>query len=232
MTQTDTSLKHLGIILDGNRRWARANGLPTLDGHQKGAEVFKEISLSAFKKGINYVSAYVFSTENWNRTQEEVSYLMKLVLKAVEKYLDEFHQNGIKIKIIGSRKGLDAKVAAAIDKAETKTADNTKGTLGLCFNYGGQQEVVDAIKALPDDKKDNLTPDTFEQYLYSKDFPNIDLLIRTSGEKRLSGFMMWKAQYAEFMFFDKHWPDFSESDLDLAIEEFGSRVRRFGGNEK
>lgn len=231
MADKQTKLKHLGIILDGNRRWAKSQGLPTLEGHQKGAEVFKEISLAAFDRGIKYVSAYVFSTENWSRTQEEVSYLMKLVLKAVEKYLNEFQKHGIKIEMIGSRQGLSKDVLKAVEKAEAQTSENSNGRLGLCFNYGGQQEVVDAIKQLPNDKIDQLTPDSFEQYLYSKNFPDIDLVIRTSGEKRLSGFMMWKAQYAEFLFVDKHWPAFTVQDLDEAIEEFNGRQRRFGGND-
>ncbi len=220
--------QHLGLILDGNRRWAKQQGLPTLEGHQKGAEVFRKIAYAAFERGIKYVSAFVFSTENWQRTQEEVSYLMGLVSKVVDKYLDEFHQKGVKIVILGSREGLDKKVEKALDAAITKTADNVNGTLALCFNYGGQQEIIDAVKSLPTDEIDKLTPDNFEQYLYSPSLPNVDLVVRSSGEHRTSGFMLWRAAYAELIFVDKFWPDFTDEDLDKVLTIFAKRNRRFG----
>jgi len=220
--------RHLGIILDGNRRWAKAQGLKTLEGHQRGAEVFREIVYAAFDRGVSYVSAFVFSTENWQRTQEEVSYLMGLVLKVIDKYLDEFHQKGIKILILGSQEGLDKKTTAALAQTVEKTANNTNGTVALCFNYGGQQEIIDAIKQLPDDQKVDLTPDKFEQYLYSNEVPSVDLLIRTSGENRTSGFMLWRAAYAELMFIDKFWPDFTIADLDNVLADYAKRNRRFG----
>lgn len=220
--------RHLGIILDGNRRWAKEQGLKTLEGHQGGAEVFREVVYAAFERGIEYISAFVFSTENWQRTQEEVSYLMGLVLKITEKYLDEFHEKGIKILILGTKEGLSEKVSKALDEVVKKTRDNSNGTVALCFNYGGQTEIIDAIKSLPDSEKADLTPETFEQYLYAKEVPAVDLVVRTSGEHRTSGFMLWRAAYAELLFVDKYWPDFTVQDLDEIIKEYQQRNRRFG----
>lgn len=229
MSDANTAVpRHLGIILDGNRRWAKERGLKTLEGHRQGAEVFREIVYAALDRGVEFVSAYVFSTENWQRTQEEVSYLMGLVLKVVDKYLDEFHEKGVKILILGSKEGLDAKTVKALDQTVSKTAGNTNGTVALCFNYGGQQEIIDAIKSLPKNKIDDLTPVKFEQYLYSKEVPKVDLIIRTSGEQRTSGYMLWRAAYAELMFVDKFWPDFTVQDLDDCLVEYTKRNRRFG----
>ena len=229
-TETQTIPRHLGIILDGNRRWAKAQGLPTLQGHRQGAEVFKQISKAAFKRGVQYVSAYVFSTENWRRTEKEVSYLMSLVIKVVDDYLDEVHQEGIKIVILGRREGLRANVLKAIQRAEEKTANNTRGTMALCFNYGGQQEIVDAAKLLMEQGTDpaTLTPESFEQALYHPEIPALDLIVRTSGEQRLSNFMLYRAAYAELAFVDKHWPDFTPADLDAALATYAARHRRLG----
>jgi undecaprenyl diphosphate synthase len=228
MSNNTQTVQHLGLILDGNRRWAKAQGLPTLEGHRQGAEVFKTISLAAFERGIKYVSAYVFSTENWARTQEEVSYLMKLVVKAVEKYLVEFHRRGIKVIVLGSRAKLDNKVLDAINRTVERTKDNTNGTLALCFNYGGHQEIADAVNKAIEAKKFPITPDIIEQNLYSSDVPNADLLIRTSGEQRISGFMLWRAAYAELAFTDTLWPDFSVEELDRILMDYTQRERRFG----
>ncbi len=227
---SDTLPKHVGIILDGNRRWAAEKGLPTLEGHHQGAEVFKNIALHAFDRGVNYLSAYVFSTENWSRTEEEVGYLMKLLLKGVEKYLAVFHERGVRVVVLGSREGLSKTVLAAIEKTENLTKDGTKATLAICFNYGGQQEIVDAAKkAQKEGKLEAMEVVDFEQYLYSPDIPPVDLLIRTSGEQRLSGFMLWRAAYAELLFLKKYWPDFTKSDFDGALAEYAHRARRFGG---
>lgn len=230
MSQSELPLNHLGIILDGNRRWAKQKGLTFLEGHRKGAEVFKEISLSAFDKGIKYLSAYVFSKENTSRPEEEVSYLMKLVVKAVEKYLDEFHKKGIRIVVAGNKDKLSKTVSEAITKTEEKTKDNSKGTLILCFNYGGRQEILDATKQFIADKTnpEEVTEKLFEQNLYTPATPDIDLIIRTSGEQRLSGFMLWRAAYAELKFVDKYWPDFTVEDLSNCIEDYKNRTRRFG----
>lgn len=223
-------MKHLGLILDGNRRWAKQQGLPTLEGHRQGAENFKTIALAAFDRGVEYLSAYVFSNENWSRTEEEVGYLMKLVIKAVEKYLDEFNKAGVRIVILGRREGLSEDVLKAVNGAEAKTAANTRGTLALCFNYGGQEEIVDAFKQLSGQgvAAADITADKISGALYEPSIPPVDLIVRTSGEERLSGFMLWRSMYAELYFIDKYWPDFEVADLDTALAEYDQRQRRFG----
>lgn len=230
MSKTEAMPAHVGIILDGNRRWAMQEGLPTLEGHRRGAEVFKQIALHAFEQGVNYVSAYVFSSENKKRSEEEVSYLMQLVVKAVENYLDEFHERGVKVVILGRRDGLRSKVLDAILRAEEKTKDNTGGTLALCFNYGGEEEIADAAAKLADAGQE-ITPESIESSLYRPEVPDVDLVIRTSGEQRLSGFMTWRAAYAELYFSSKLWPAFTSADFDAAVADYQMRVRSFGGNK-
>lgn len=221
---------HLGVILDGNRRWAKEQGKPSLEGHKAGAENFKEIALGAFERGVKYLSAYVFSMENWSRTEEEVGYLMNLVTKAVEDYLDEFHEHGVKIMILGRSEGVRQKVLDSITKAEQKTAQNARGTLALCFNYGGREEIVDAVRELIGKGVEAAKIDSkaITNNLYHPEVPDIDLLIRTSGEHRTSGFMMWRAAYAELYFTDKYWPEFGLQDLDTALADYSQRQRRFG----
>jgi undecaprenyl diphosphate synthase len=219
--------QHVGIILDGNRRWAKAQGLPTLEGHRRGSTVFKDIVMYAFEQGIQTVSAYVFSQENWERTEEEVGYLMQLVIKAVDQYLDEFHERGIRLVILGRRQGLRRKVLNAISSAEDRTKDNTNGTLALCFNYGGREEIVDAAQKVVT-AGEAITPQSISSALYQPDLPDLDLIIRTSGEKRLSGFMLWLAAYAELYFSEKMWPAFTRADFDKALQSYAARERRFG----
>jgi len=221
---------HVGIILDGNRRWAKAKGLKTIDGHKEGAEAFKKVSLAAFETGVKYLSAFIFSTENWQRAKEEVSFLMKLVVRAVELHLDEFHQKNIKIVVVGSRTDVPKAVLKAIDRTEQKTAGNTGGTLALCFNYGGKPELVDAVKKIVASgvSPQDITEELIDESVYNPELPQVDLLIRTSGEKRTSGFMLWRADYAELLFLDKMWPDFTVSDLAGALSEYANRHRRFG----
>ncbi len=221
---------HLGLILDGNRRWAKQKGLPTLEGHRQGAETFKNTALAAFDRGIRCVSAFAFSTENWQRTEEEVGYLMKLLIKAVEKHLDTFDAANIRVVILGRREGLSKTVQNAIEKTEAKTATNTRGTLAICFNYGGQEELVDAVKSLltAGIKPADITRQHIADALYHPEIPGIDLLIRTSGEHRTSGFMLYRSDYAELYFSDTLWPDFTPDELDAALRDFAARKRRFG----
>lgn len=228
MSEPTALPKHLGLILDGNRRWAKLNNLPTLEGHRKGLDTFKTVSLAAFDRGIEYVSAYIFSTENWQRTQEEVNYLMGLVVRAVSKELKTFHEAGIRLVMVGSRERLDKKVLKAIDEAVETTKSNTRGTLALCFNYGGQQEIADACTQLIAAGETEITPEKITKALYEPELPAIDLVIRTSGEERLSGFMLWRAAYAELLFEEKLWPDYTPHDLDNALTNYASRQRRFG----
>lgn len=219
---------HVGIILDGNRRWAKAKGLPTFEGHRQGYDNLKTIVDVAFNGGVKYVSAYIFSTENWKRTQKEVNYLMGLAYKMVTKDLDELHKKNIKLLWLGSADQVSEKLKKALKKAEEKTVANSGGTLGLCFNYGGQQEIVDAASAVVK-SGDELNIGNIEQNLYAPQLPQIDLLIRTSGERRISNFMLWRLAYAELYFSDTMWPDFDKDDFELAIKDYTNRKRRFGG---
>jgi undecaprenyl diphosphate synthase len=224
--------RHVGLILDGNRRWAKSQGLPVMEGHRQGVETFKKIVRRAFESGVDVVSAYIFSTENWTRTKEEVSFLMGLVIKVVEKDLRQLHEDGIKILILGSREKLDKKVLEAVQKTEALTANNTKGLLCICFNYGGHQEIIDATKQLIRDgvAADDVTKTMLDERMYGGAVvPPIDLLIRTSGEQRTSGFMLWRSDYAELYFDDVMWPDFTPERFDAAINEYNRRQRRFGG---
>jgi undecaprenyl diphosphate synthase len=231
MPQTKTATPiHLGIILDGNRRWAKANGIPQLEGHRKGYENLKTIGTAALDRGIKYVSAYVFSTENWKRSQVEVKYLMRLLVWILKNEVDELNKKGVRVRIIGSKSGLDKKVVKACHDAEEITKHNTKGTLALCFNYGGYQEITDAVKNIVADglKPEDITSETISRHLYASDIPPVDFIIRTSGEQRLSNFMLWRAAYSELYFVDKHWPAFTVEDLDEALKEYANRQRRFG----
>jgi undecaprenyl diphosphate synthase len=230
MTDTAALPVHVGIVLDGNRRWAKKNGVPAIQGHRQGMDVLKDVSFHAFERGVQYLSAYVFSTENWQRAEEEVNYLMDLTVKAVEKYLDEFHERGVRVVVLGRRKGIRQKVLDAMTRAEEKTKDNTQGTLALCFNYGGREELVDALKHIVAEgfTPNQITADVIAGSLYSPEIPDLDLLIRTSGEERTSGFMLYRAAYAELYFVDKLWPDFTNKDFDGALDNYAKRERRFG----
>lgn len=229
-SNTQSVPRHVGFILDGNRRWARERGLPTLQGHSRGADVLHDIAVATFERGVEYMSAYVFSAENWNRTEKEINYLMGMVSSTLEKYLDEFHERGIRVVVLGRRDGLRRKVLEALKKSEETTAANTNGTLAFCFNYGGKEEIVDAAKRLAEGgySSGEIDQELIGNNLYHPEVPDMDLLVRTSGEQRLSGFMLWRAAYAELLFSDKYWPDYTAEDLDLALGEYSQRARRFG----
>lgn len=230
MSDSSAIPKHIGLILDGNRRWARERSLPTMEGHRKGYEILKTISKAATGRGIKYMSAYVFSTENWKRSREEVDYLMSLLLWVAKNEVNELNKEDIRVRFLGSRERLGGKVVEAIDRAEEKTRGNTKGTLSLCLNYGGHQEIADAVRGIVASgiPTEDITPEVVAQHIYAPDIPPVDFVIRTSGEQRLSNFMLWRAAYSELYFADKHWPDFTEQDLDEALAEFARRKRRFG----
>lgn len=231
MSRSRTVPLHLGLILDGNRRWAKANNLSQLEGHKKGYENLKTIGLAAVEAGVRYVSVFVFSTENWNRSKREVDYLMKLLYRVATDDLEEFHEKNIRVRFAGRKDKLNKKIIQAIEKVEAKTKQNNGGELILCLNYGGQQEIVDATKRLINSKvkASHVSQSVFEKYLYVADVPPIDLVVRTSGEQRLSNFMLWRTAYSELIFTDKQWPDFNEGDLQKSLMEFGRRRRRFGG---
>jgi undecaprenyl diphosphate synthase len=227
--QTDVP-RHLGLILDGNRRWAREHDLPLVEGHKQGYETLKKISEYAFENGVEYVSAYVFSTENWNRSKDEVNYLMDLCLWIFKHELKNFMKHGVRLRLIGSKIRLGKALVKAIVEAEEKTKDNNKGTLLLCLNYGGQQEIVDAMKKIVAEgtPAEDITPELIEQHLYAPGVPPVDLIIRTSGEQRLSNFMLWEGAYSELMFTKTYWPDFSSDELQEMLVEYSHRHRRMG----
>ncbi len=226
--------KHIAIIMDGNRRWARAKKIPIKIGHKTGADTLEKIAKYANKIGIQYLTAYAFSTENWNRSEEEVTALMLLL----QTYIDDFSKRAdlenIKINVIGDLSRLSEKVQKSIEKCVNRTIDNTGLILNIAFNYGGRDELVKVTKEIASDVKNgNISPDaiteeTIERHLYTAGMPNPDLMIRTSGEIRTSGFLMWQMVYTEFLFMDKLWPDFEEADLDFAIQEYQKRNRKFG----
>lgn len=222
---------HLGLILDGNRRWARAQGLPTLDGHKRGYENLRIIAEAAFDRGVSVVSAFVFSTENWDRSKEEVSYLMKLLRWVVTNEVDEMHRKNIRVCWLGSKEKLDSKLIALIQKAEALTTGNTRGTLALCLNHGGHREIADAVKRIIGQGviPGEIDEKTITANLDHPEIPPCDLIIRTSGEQRLSNFMLWRAAYSEFIFRSETWPDFTVDALDECLLEYKSRQRRFGG---
>lgn len=231
---SDSIPNHVGLILDGNRRWAKENGFEnTLEGHKAGYGNLRSIAEHAYEKGVRNVSAYVFSTENWNRSKKEVDYLMKLLIMFIKKDVKSLHRKGIKILWLGTKVGLKPEVIKAVEDAIKKTERNIKGTLAFCLNYGGQQELADATAKIINEgyKAEDITPELIEKHLYAPELGPVDLMIRTSGEQRLSGFNLWRCSYSELYFTDKKWPAFTGKDLDLALEEFAKRNRRFGGND-
>ena len=223
--------KHVGFIVDGNRRWAKKHGLPTYEGHLAGYNVVQEVATATFTAGVEFVSAYIFSTENWKRSQDEVGKLMGLILKLLTSDLPIFEKNNIKLKVLGARENVSDRILKAIDNAEAVTANNTAGTLALCFNYGGQLEIADAVKKIVQSgvSADDITTELIEKNLYAPEIPPLDIVVRTSGEKRLSNFMLWRTAYSEIMFIEKLWPDMTKDDVTDIIKEYSKRSRRFGG---
>jgi undecaprenyl diphosphate synthase len=222
--------RHLGFILDGNRRWAHSHHLPEFEGHLAGYAALKTVLHAVFDFGIPYVTIYAFSTENWQRDGRQVSRLMRLVVKAVTSDLSELVANRVRVRFLGRLDGLSKQVIKAIEKAEAKTRDFTQGTLAICFNYGGQQEIVDAVKQC---LRDGLGPDDINEQaiaarLYAPDVPPLDIVVRTSGEQRLSNFMLWRSHYSELLFIEKYWPDMTKQDVADIIKEYNHRLRRFG----
>ena len=222
-----TKLKHLGIIADGNRRWAKEHGLPKIEGHKEGLDAIERLIDGASETGIPYMSFYVFSTENWGRSKEEVSYIMKLLETRILKYAEKMKAKNGKMVILGSKEHVSPKLISVIEKAEKMTADCTGITVGFCFNYGGEHEIADAANiALEADGE--ITPETIRKHLYHPEIPDVDMVVRTSGEERISGFMLWRASYAEFMFMKKYFPEMGEDDIKTILKEYDSRSRRFG----
>ena len=223
--------KHIGIILDGNGRWAKERGLKRTAGHLAGYKNLLKISKYILDKGTKYLSVFAFSTENFNRPQEEVDYLMDLFMKCFNQDRGYFNKENIRVVFSGWRDRLSSKVLDAMDKMEEETKNNTLGTLNICLNYGGRAEIVDAVNKIIADGKDSIDEEEFKNYLYN-DLPDIDFLIRTSGEVRISNFMLWQLSYAELYFPKCYFPDFNEAEYDNALIEYTKRDRRFGGLNK
>lgn len=223
--------RHIGYIVDGNRRWAKQHGLPTYEGHLAGYNALKDVAIATLEQGVKFMSIYIFSTENWKRSQEEVKNLMSLILRLFTTDAKIFDEKNIRLKVFGMRDGLDDKITKAIDRLEARTKDNQAGTLVVCLNYGGQREIVDAVKKIVQagTPVDEIDEDLISDNLYGGEVPAVDMIVRTSGEKRLSNFMLWRSAYSELLFLDKLWPDMTKEDVTVIIEEYSRRHRRFGG---
>ncbi len=223
--------RHIGFIVDGNRRWAKQHGLPAYEGHMAGYNTLQDVLTETLDQGVEYVSAYVFSTENWKRSEDEVGRLMGLILKIFTADLHILQEKNVRLRIIGTQDGISDKVLKAITEAEFATKDNTAGTLALCFNYGGQMEIVDAVKKIIEKgtQAADVTTELIAAHLYDPDIPPCDIVVRTSGEQRLSNFMLWRSAYSELLFIEKNWPDMTKQDVTDIIEEYKLRGRRFGG---
>lgn len=225
---------HVAIIMDGNRRWARERNIDYRLGHKEGAKTLEKIVRYAKKTGIKYITVYAFSTENWKRTSEEVSALMLLLKTYLDDYGKRADTENIKVKVLGDITALAPGLQKSIKKCEERTKDNDGIYFSICINYGGRDEIVHAVKNIAQDVKDgkieidDINEKLMNNYLYTKEIPDPDLIIRTSGELRTSGFLTWQAVYSEYLFMDKYWPDFSEDDIDFAIKEYQKRNRKFG----
>lgn len=224
---------HVGIIMDGNRRWARERNLPTLEGHFKGYEKLRKVTEWFFSRGVKILSVFAFSTENWNRSQDEVNYLMKLLSGALAEEKENAQKKGYRVLISGRIDELPGDMPETCYEIMNETKGGKVGTLNICLNYGGRAEIIDAIRKMV---KNNIGVEQVHEgmvrkYLYNGDLSDPDIIVRTSGEQRLSGFQLWQSAYSELMFIKKYWPDFEEYDAEAIIEEYGKRKRRFGAGE-
>ena len=221
--------KHIAIIMDGNGRWAKSRRLPRLAGHNEGAKAVERTLKAARKMGIEFITLYAFSTENWTRPQEEIDGLMKLLSQALDKYTDQAAKENMRLLVSGTREKLPPAVLEKIDKAIDATAKNTGLTVNLALNYGARQEITHAVNQLLSSGKKQITMQDISAHLYQPALPDPELIIRTSGEERLSNFLLWQSAYSEFYFTPVLWPDFTEEDLSKALQEYARRTRRFGG---
>lgn len=229
-----TNLNHVAIIMDGNRRWAKEHKLPTAMGHKKGVDALKNAVKSCHKFGIKYLTVYAFSTENWNRKQEEVDYLMELFALTIKNELKELNENDVVINFIGDLSKLSSKLQKEFANAVEKTKNNTGVNLQIAINYGSRDEMLNAVKAISEKilsnelNIDDITEETISDELYTKNIPDPDLLIRTSGEMRISNYLLWQIAYSEILISNQYWPEFNEDSMKDAIFEFKRRQRRFG----
>jgi len=227
--------RHVAIIMDGNGRWAAERGLPRAEGHRQGVESVRRTVQAAIELGISHLTLFSFSSENWSRPKQEIHDLFGLLRRFVRRDLADLHKNGVKIRVIGARAGLEDDILRMLDDAVELTRDNTALNLTIAFNYGARDEIARAASRIAEDVKSgaiapsDVTPERFGEYLDTAGLPDPDLLIRTSGEVRLSNFLLWQLAYSEFVFVDVYWPDFSKEQFEAAIAEYQRRNRRFGG---
>jgi len=223
--------RHVAIIMDGNGRWAKRRGLPRIAGHEAGTENIRRITTRAAEIGIEYLTLWAFSTENWRRPADEVAGILNILAAAIESETDGLHQQGARLVHIGSLEGLPTELAQSVRDAVALTRENSTITLTLAFNYGGRAEILHAVRRMLAAGVDpnSVTEASFSDYLYTAGIPDADLIVRTSGEMRTSNFLIWQAAYAEYHFTQTYWPDFGPADLDVAVADFVSRERRFGG---
>ncbi len=230
----DNSIKlpeHVAIILDGNRRWAKEKNLPSIEGHYKGKEAARKVTESFFNRGVKIVSLYIFSSENWNRRQEEVKYLMDLLNKTIDTEISKLPEKQCRVLVSGRFEELPGQLPEKCRELMEKSKDYTKGIINFCLNYGGRKEIADAIRSMMASglKEEEVSEEKVSQYVYnSQELKDPEVIIRTSGEKRLSGFQLWRSAYSELIFLDKYWPDFDHEDVDYVIAEYSRRQRRFG----
>ncbi len=228
--------KHIGIIMDGNRRWAKEQGKPVSFGHKEGAKTLEKIVRYANKIGLEYITVYAFSTENWKRAEEEVKALMMLLQNYLDEYAKRADTENIRVRILGDISALAEGMQKSIKKCMERTKNNTGVTFNIALNYGGRDEIIKAIKEIANQVQKNeiqiadIDEELVSSNLYTKGMPEPDLIIRTSGEKRLSGFLTWQSVYSEILVINKNWPDFEEEDLEEAIVEYQKRTRKFGAN--
>jgi undecaprenyl diphosphate synthase len=229
------AVRHVAIIMDGNGRWAAERGLPRAEGHRQGVESVRRTLEAAMELGVSHLTLFSFSSENWSRPKQEINDLFGLLRRFVRRDLADLHKNGVKIRVIGARTGLESDILRMLDEAAELTKDNTALNLTIAFNYGARDEIARAAQRIAEDVKagamdaSDVTPEKFSTYLDTAGLPDPDLLIRTSGELRLSNFLLWQLAYAEFVFVDVYWPDFSKDVFAAAIAEYQQRSRRFGG---
>ncbi len=228
--------KHIAVIMDGNRRWAKRKGLAALQGHRKGIETVKTLLNNVLAHNIPYITLFSFSSENWKRSEKEVSGLMDLLKLFLKAELKTFHEKGIKLRFIGSRKNIAADIIDLFNQVEQETKNYNKLNLTIAFNYGSRAEITEAAKKLAIDvgqnklNIDDITEDVFANYLYTYDLPEPDLLLRTSGELRISNFLLWQLAYTEMIFVETPWPEFSKEDFNNVLKDYQNRIRRFGGD--
>jgi undecaprenyl diphosphate synthase len=235
LSETNPAPRHIAIIMDGNGRWAKKRLLPRTAGHKAGAEVFRTIANYCRTLGVKYLTVYAFSTENWKRSPEEVSGIMKLMGKYLTEVLQDMEKNRIRIRMFGDLTRLSPQLQELCRQAQERSSVYDEVQVNICVNYGGRDEIVRASRAFAQDvakglrQPEELTEELLASYLYSADVPDPELIIRPSGEKRTSNFLLWQSAYSEYVFMNVLWPDFTPQDLDLAIEEYHRRNRRFGG---